>query len=595
MRPAHILRRNHNGEMPSRLIFFDTETKSVKIDDKTVQAVLTLGVTAYQVRRSGKVWSTPRYKTFHNNDDFFRILFAKAYNKKKLYVYAHNLSFDFTVIEGFKRMLEAGWEIKRAIIEGPPTIISFRRDKSTITFLDTLNYFRMPLKKLGESVGLAKMDMPDTNVSSTELESYCRRDVDIIRVSILKLLDFIKSQDLGNYQSTLASQAFSAFRHRFMDAPILIDNNEKALDISRRSYLGGRTENFYIGKINKRVHLLDINSQYPSVMKGNAYPVHLIGVYRKPDSEELRNWIQKYAICAECIVETDINCIPIRQDKRLIFPIGRFKAVLSTPEIELALETCKSLTVIRAAVYHKALIFDSFVSFFYGKRLEYASNDDGAFAFMCKILLNSLYGKFGQTGRIYEDVDKITDLTSKRWSEIDIDTKEIHHFRQFAGQVQRLSGLTESMDSMPAIASHVTSYARVLLWNYINQAGRENVLYIDTDSLLVNDAGRERLEGELDGKVLGKLKHVETYTDGELRAPKDYILGTSEKIKGVRGNAQKLHDGVYLQDTFLNFRGMIARGDLDRMLIRATTKHLTRDYRKGIVGLNGDVEPFTLQ
>jgi len=67
-------------------------------------------------------------------------------------------------------------------------------------------------------------------------------------------------------------------------------------------------------------------------------------------------------------------------------------------------------------------------------------------------------------------------------------------------------GFVEASNSFVAIASFVTAYARCYLWELIEKAGEENVLYMDTDSLFVTKKGYENLKDYLDNKELGKLK-----------------------------------------------------------------------------------------
>ncbi|KKN12319.1 hypothetical protein LCGC14_1017710 [marine sediment metagenome] len=595
MRRSHILRKNDRSEYPTRMLFFDTETRPNKIGDGLNESRLWFGWGCYIRRKQDAEWSEGDWLRFTSKAQFWEWIISKAKEKTRLYVYAHNMEFDFTVVSGFAYFERNGWETKTAIIEGPPTILSFKKGERTITFICTLNYFRSSLDFLGKSIGFAKLPMPEAKASKEEWDKYCKQDVEVCKEAVKNLIGLVQGWDLGNFKSTLASQAFTAFRHRFMNHSILIDDNEKALDISRQSYCGGRTECFRIGEIAEPVFYLDINSQYPSVMRENVYPVKLAKVIREPSISELQDLLTRLLAVAIVDIDTKVSFFPLKHEGRLIFPVGQFTATLATPELALALQYEVVTRVRRVAVYHSAPIFTDFVDFFYAKRMEERAKGNKALEYMLKIMLNSLYGKFGQSGRKYETLGKSADTEIKVWSEIDADTGQIYRMRQFAGLIQSLSMEGESFDSHPAIASHVTSYARILLLRYMLQAGWENVYYTDTDSLVCNEEGYSRLARYIDPNRLGYLKAEHEGVYMRINGAKDYVLDGVEKIKGVRKTAQFLHEGKYAQPVFVGFKGMLRRGNLNQQVIRDGEKNLTREYRKGILNVDGSVSPHRFE
>lgn len=276
----------------------------------------------------------------------------------------------------------------------------------------------------------------------------------------------------------------------------------------------------------------------------------------------------------------------------MVFPVGTFRTVLATPELRRALSMGHIRKVHRLALYEHAVLFSEYVLYFWNHRLEAKRQGDETLSWLLKLMLNSLYGKFGQSGRVYEDRDLTLDDEIKSWVELDADTGEVHHYRQFGGLIQELSREGESRDSHPAIAAHVTSAGRSLLWSLMSTAGRENVYYCDTDSLFVNDEGLHRLRHHMDSGELGALKLEWSSDSVEIFGCKDYVVDGSRKIKGIRKNAEVLGSGVFVQDVFRGFKGMLRDGDLDRQLITRTRKVLTREYRKGTPDPTGRVLPL---
>ncbi|GAI37610.1 unnamed protein product, partial [marine sediment metagenome] len=170
-------------------------------------------------------------------------------------------------------------------------------------------------------------------------------------------------------------------------------------------------------------------------------------------------------------------------------------------------------------------------------------------------------------------------------------TKQI---RYLLGEIFELVGYGECFNSFPAIAAEVSAYARMYLYKLMKQAGFENVFYCDTDSLIINEVGLCKLENQIDATNLGSLKVVSSSTNVVIRGLKDYSTATKQVIKGIRKNAVEIRDGVYEQEIWPSFKGLLRSGQTDTYTIKKTTKVLYRKYTKGHVSPDGFVSPFAL-
>ena len=593
-RRPHFIRVNHNTEIPHDAIWVDTETVPVQVDADTERHVLNFGWACYRRSNRRDHWTAPDWFRFESIDAFWDWVESKLHGKCKIVIFAHNWAFDAPVLDVFNELPRRGWKLTGSVIESPPVILKWRDKPHTLQLIDTLNIWRVPLKALGEQLGLEKLTMPPLDASAEDWDTYGKRDTEIIMEAVIAWWKWLRAEDLGGFAPTLASQAIRTWRHRFMTAPVFIDDNEKALALSRETYLGGRTECWQIGQIEGDVYRLDINSQYPYQMRTYESPTHLIGRYGRVSVGDLGEWVEKYCITARVLLETDEPVYPIVDDKRLIFPTGRFEACLATPELVYALKAGHIRRVTEAAVYDKAHLFTEYVDYFYKLRKQLAAKGDRLGAFLCKIMLNSLYGKFGQRGFVYSLVDETADLSVQVWSEVDLDTGELDHYRQYAGIIERLERRSESMESHPAIAAHITSHARMHLWRLVQLAGRENVYYMDTDCVWTNKEGCKRLKGEIHPNRLGALKLEGVNSTVTIHAPKDYVLDGARKTKGIRAKADEIEPGVFVQDRFSSLKGLMREGDLTAPRVTRTTKRLVREYMKGKVGPGGRVSPFEL-
>lgn len=612
----HILRENHKLNMQEKFLFFDTEArikKGVKEDIQTLR----LGWACLWDRKT----NLEEWFYFDKGASFWDFVEKNA--EDGLMIYAHNTEYDFKVSNGYNELLiKRGWTIKNLHIQGAVFILTLEKDEKTIRLLDTMNYSTMSLEKIGKEIGVKKINLDRykdkednirfNDVPDAKLSDYCRNDVLIIRKFIEYLIDFLEENDLSRLKSTAGAIALNTFRHKFYseDNPVHIHAQEEAVKLERKSYKGGITDCFKVGQYRQRLHKLDINSMYPFVCKKYEYPVKLLyfELECKQDYKLVMDSRYHY------IIDTDIELPPERAyiltDARIgltiksVFICGPFRTQICTPEIEYVLRYGKINRVYSIAVYEKREIFGEFVDFFYDKRREYDAKGQGAFALFCKMMLNTLYGKFGQKqSNITELSDKMNPGVGKYHFIDGCGGKNEQYVLIHLGNKLFRQEVNESnaYDSFVAISSMITSYARIYLVELISVAGRDNCFYCDTDSLVVNDEGLKRLRDYIDidkkNKQLGKLKYEEESLDSTFIRPKFYDFNGSLKCKGVRKKHKTLSDNeekwVVLQDQFVRYKSALESGKIDCQVVKHIKKKISKNYDKGLVR-EGIVYPYSI-
>ena len=591
----HRIKDNKKCEIPYHLLFFDTETRQKDIGNGDLQHFLKLGVALYWRRRPDRGKDTLKWCRFTKSSQFWDFVEEVVPSKSRLIIIAHNLDFDMGIVKGFKALETRGYEPTKLIIDNRRQIWKFRNDNKTLLFLDNMNYFATSLKALGESIGEAKLPMPAKQATLADWWTYCEQDVRVMYKAWQFWLGFITDKELGNFGLTIASQAFNAYRHRFMPQPIYIHTSDKAVRLERAAYRGGRNECFQIGELPKQqYHLLDINSMYPYVMTTNEYPINLKSTGKELSLEQLRAYLKGYSVIAEVLVDTPEPCFAVKHSGKLTFPIGEFKATLTSSELRYGLFYGYIRQVGNYALYEKANLFADYVKFFYGQRQEFRAKGNKVYSYLCKLMLNSLYGKFGQKLEVWKPVGMDYAREYDYWTEFDYETKVIHTYRAVNYVVEERSGYDEGYNSLVAIPAEITANARLYLWRLTKKAGLDNAFYCDTDSLLVNDAGLSNLKGELDNKGIGKLKIQRHPTKVILRGLKDYIMDGTEKIKGISKNAEKVSDNSFFVYRSIGIKSGLHLKDINKVVWKRTLKTLTRLYNKGIVMLNSRVNPLIM-
>jgi len=596
VRYQHYLKDNKSTEYPYHFIFFDTETREIKLNDKDIEHILKLGVACYWRRPDSKTKEQTDFYDFQTPTAFWKIVLSKCADKRRIVVISHNLPFDMGIVKGWKFLDKSGYKPTKIILDYHCNIWQFRSGKRTLLFIDNMNYFQTSLKVLGKSLGFPKYTMPGESATKAAWRAYCRRDVEILLKAWQTWLEFLESNDLGSFGYTLASQALNAFRHRFMTEKISIHASHKATAIERTSYRGGRNECFRIGEFHGvEFYLVDVNSMYPYVMMIYDYPCNLISTGCYLDIDQAFDFIKDYCLIAECNVVTNDPCFGIKLKDKLIFPVGEYPAVLTTQEIRKGIADRIIKRIGNYALYERRKLFSSYVNFFYAQRQVFERNNSFAYAYLCKIMLNSLYGKFGQKTEdwafVCEDPSRLYDW----WQEYDIVKKKVFTYRCINHRVEVSTGFHEGFNSLVAISSEVTANARLYLWYLINEAKLSNVFYCDTDSLIVNSEGLNNLYPHVDNKELGRLKIVSSTDKLTIHNLKDYSFGGKIKIKGVRQDAEMIDYNKFKQLQSVGIKSGLHHQDINRVIWREVTKELRRDYLKGEVLSDGRVTPLVLR
>lgn len=593
-RTCHKLKPEKSLAMPRHLVFFDTETQMTTKPDGATEHRLRLGWACYLRRSYGRHVEQEVWHDFRKAESFWEFVFDKAKKGVKLWCIARNINFDFTVLQGWKHLREAGYKIKFFYCSGTTVIISVFKPGSSIVLLDSMNWFVESLEKTGKRIGIPKMHVDFDTVQDPELSVYCKNDVLIEKENFKGFIRFLEDNHVARLCYTRGSTAMSAYLFRHYNTEIWIHNNSDAIDLERAAYKGGRVECFRLGVFaNGPFTVVDVNSLYPFVMRQYDYPCKYLRIGTGGSVTHLRKLMDKYSLVADVVVDTQDAIYAVRGE-RTYFPVGRFRCTLCTPELLHAAIHGHIVQVGRYVVYERAPLFRSFVDTFYHMRLDFKAKGIDEYVEMCKKILNSLYGKFGQKAEEWTKIAECPDEPDRYEYLIYADRPGMHSVRYLMGQCFELTRSGESFDSFPAIAAHVTAYGRLTLWRLMSLAGKGNYFYCDTDSLIVNAMGLRRLKDEMSDTELGKLKVVETMKRMAIFGLKDYETGQKVVTKGIRSNAEKLSDGVFRQDKWPSIQGMLRSGKSSVYTVEKTLKHLSRTYEKGVVLPNGIIVPFTL-
>lgn len=616
---THYLDENAKCEMPTRVLYVDTEAYM-----DTDPQEFRLGHAIYSRRIRGD-WKVLDELAFKNRSDFHDMLERiVARNKRdRIYVVAHGMNYDFLML-GMQRYLteERGWEAPSTMVMKFPFLYYTRKittqQNTGVRFICTMNWYRNSLANVAKMFGSFKMDCDLVNDNDTKVAAYCRQDVLAVKAVFEGLVNFMEVHDLGNFKPTAAGTALAALCHRFLPKKtVVVHEYPKLMSLERESYRGGRTECFTrVSPLSDQcledIYDMDINSQYPSVMRSNYYPV--APRYGAPvqfvHGEIPDAWKSDFTI-ARAQLALKAPCIAVKRDGMTVHPVGKVTAVITQPEIDWLKKHPEDGSIdcfLDGMPYvQRPDIFTSYVDFFYNLRLEAKARGDGVADSACKLYLNSAYGKLAQRlipqeSEAIDNPDVASRFDTVKQSMIDLGVNRMedldYTYTLIAGRLMKkqrhhLEDDAGTNHTVIAIPSAVTAYGRMLLWDIIKTAGLDRCYYCDTDSVFTNEEGYRRIAtaGWMHETELGKLKMKRHETFRPYGA-KDYELDGSWKCKGVKKNAVQTDWESFEQDQFVTGNSHLRAGDCNGVRVRRVEKTLTRNYKKGTTTRSGRVEPL---
>lgn len=452
-------------------------------------------------------------------------------------IYGHNAG-NFDTVFALKSIMVNFPHLQASIIPSNSTILILEvtdpSDGHVWRFLDSMRTLPDSLNNLGLCfVGKGKVDIKcdyETLMKNPLRYEYLKRDCTLLFDVLEKAFERIRNRLNGRVSISAASTALATYRAAYQDIA-LPPGGEKSDRLARAGYYGGRCEVFrkhFEGSMARQLNYFDVNSMYPDAMRK---PMPFTVSKKETDCGFLD--------CTVSVPEQHIPVLPFRAKGKLLFPIGRFRGTFSTVELELAQKHGAKIEKVHEKIYYKTrILFGDFVDKLYWLRNKDNPNFEEATAKIAKLILNSLYGKFGSS----------------------VQREQIHvrpTIRDIASRhmVPMLSPITNDcyiekteIDAdylLPHIAAWVTSLSRCKFASGAIEANTE-CYYGDTDSLLTTIT----IANIGNGLGQWKSEHArDPVVKGFFLAPKVYVLRhasgkITNRAKGFARFGEKLPEDI---------------------------------------------------
>ena len=436
------------------------------------------------------------------------------------------------------------------------------------------------------NVGLEKLEIDYNQVRELgyipdrqEIE-YILNDVKIPAIALNSLFEknltkmTLASNALGDFKSGIG---YRTFKHFF---PIIKGEIDEEI---RSSYRGGFTylnEKYKEVKVGEGV-VLDVNSLYPSVLYSCRLPVGEPVFYRgKYEEDKIYDLYVQRISCEFELKEGKIPTIQIKGDPRFI-PNEYLKSsdhrevVLTLTNVDLKL-FFENYHVYRPKYlngfkFRSARgIFKGYIDKWTTLKIESKKKHNGSLYQISKLMLNSLYGKFGLNPKCRSKAPYLKDGIVK----------------YKMGEVETREGIY-----IP-IATFVTAYARdktirtsQRIKDYsVNKYGEDKYIYSDTDSIHTTLSEEELMKiCDIDDYRLGAWKIESKFCRAKFIRQKTYIEEIDGKLKITCAG---LPENCYSQVTFENFnQDLCVKGKLSYKYVKGGVKLVETTFKIKNTGL----------
>jgi len=484
----------------------------------------------------GSIYGRDLQKTFWDKREMIDFIKTNSYfYLSTARMFATNLYFDYTSLfkgtEEIKHIypLFRGSKVVMCKFKIKPK--EARKHHKTITFLDTMNYSQMSVKQMGQIVGLEKYETPlyileerlPRKDEYAYIEKYNMRDSEITYLFANFLQDSFNKFGC-KMRITAASTAMDLFQRRYLKQSMYQEPRER-MELEYNAYYGGRCEVFKRGLV-RDVNYYDFNSLYPSVMLGD-YPNISYSHYTERGEIDFIDYDGISEVRVRCPDDLNIPFLPLHHNNKTMFPTGEFNGWYSNVELRYALELGYKILDVKRQIYYTRTHrpFEKYVSTLYALRKAMKYKKDPAELIM-KLMMNSLYGKFGQKMYGKEQVfhlDSISveqlDKMSKN-GEVMIQNDYVYYKEEKPKYV--------SSHILPIYALYTTALGKIKMYEAMKDI---EVIYVDTDSIITPDYLEDSTE-------IGMVKKEYSIKEGIFIKPKMYGFTTTEgkDIVRIKGN-----------------------------------------------------------
>lgn len=635
---AHQLGGNARVFTPSTVYYLDTETGQEQRDGATSLPLRCWVLRKVERRRPEGLRCRVEDVSGTTGIELARWLDAHVLTTGSHWLFAHNLGFDLVTTHLPQHLAALGWGWTGGTLASDEPWVVMSRGNHTLTMCDSHSHLPASLERIGQRIGLEKLQRPASDADLEDVLRYCERDVRVLSLAMQQLLDWWDAERLGSFSVSGPQCGWNSWRHKFSPAVVRIDTRADWRAFARAGIYGGRRECWRVGELSGGPWVeLDMQLAHAHVVRDNPLPVRIVDEIPTLDLDSpmwgLRQkrqkpaWLPQYGppaghrwesalqVMADCVVTTASPRYPVSTGAGVLYPVGTFHTRLAWPELQDARRRGDLVSVGKGLLVASWDAMSGWAAWIIDQLTRPHPETPPAALLALKGWSRTVFGKWAaRRSRVWSDDVNDTGLTFA--------IEHAHIAGGAAGIAVHLGDRTrtfirdqEADDSFPVAYAWIASYTRLALQRIIDALGEQSVVVCNTDSVVVSldalrqyagfVAGDDELLIEHSCRQLSSLPGVPpigckgVISSMRLLAPDVAVVELNGRLRrrviGVHHESQEVDPWVFEGDVWPGVQKQLSLGQGERFTLERRRLDLSRVHPLRWVTESGRCDPVEMQ
>lgn len=561
--PAHYLKPIVSSNVPQRLLWLDCALRPVKEQGLYVQrwGGAALGTTHWTSRKGERKdvtqWHADMQELWDRVDGF-------CVQRRRCVLWSYDLATQLRVSGGLLALPALGWQLENIVLERTSGWARFTDGDRSLLMCDLRSWTPVDFGVIAQDIEDTTHKLRGFDSGPDYLPSKHKWRASIIRDAVLQIMEWLQVENLGPFRPTGSGQSFVAYRKRFMSHKLLVHDDIARLEAERAAMHTGRCEAWQHGKlVNGPFVEYDMHAAYCTIGRDCEVPITAQQQVYRPTVKTVTKVIETHSVLAHVTVTTGVPCVPAHMGGRTVWPVGTFRTWLWDPELTLIFQHATKVEVHHAWKYRRAPALAAFSGWVLDALGEQQTIYGRVPQRVVKHWSRCLVGRLGLRYRSWQHFGTCPDPDLRLVTYIDVDAGTSTDLLCAGNDRFILTDMIESAESLPQIPSWVMSECRARLWDAISSVGQVNVLYVDTDSIIIRGD-----QGALLTHPGGPLEYSHwlrkgTYRRMTVHGPRNYTADTDRHVAGLPLTAKQVAPLEFTGHVMRSVKESMRAGQLD--------------------------------
>ncbi len=590
---AHWLHPQTSSRVPRRWVFLDTEAKRERTTWGERQH-WRLGVTGLVTwSDTKKAWRDIVISHHATPGQLWEAVTAATARNQRTVGVAHNLAYDFRISQATSALPGLGWALDRPTMAGSHMTVEARKGDRSLLLVDSASYLPGSLARLGQLLGMAKCDLPDDDGTELAWQQRCEQDVRILARAYMVVVDWLDRDGLGSWARTGSSTGWHVMLRSHLADKVLVHARPEVREAEQAAMYAGRAEAWRWGtRHGERLYEWDYALAYANVCEQTSLPAQLEAEVKGVSLARMANRGDGYAWLVHAKVDQHLPVLPTSDELGVYWPTGTFTGWYWLPELVMAAQAGAEVKVGSAWRYRAAPWLSSWATWCMEQVAGTSSPEAAVRAVAAKHWTRAVPGRSAMRYRAWELAGEAYVPGVSYEPALDLDTGRRGAIMTIGDQRWE-AWTTQWWDqALPQLLSAVMAQCRVRLWAAMQVAGLDHLAYCDTDSLIVDQAGHDRLDQAVAAGRLWSLRYKGHHDGLEIIAPQLVEGSSYRRLAGVPRGATRAARMQYAAEVWEGITTSMAAGHPDEVWVRKTQVVLSGLDTRRQHAADGTTYPF---